>query len=86
MAHTVGAWQVNQGRLGRYIVVPDVVVRGLETPARPACLGIQGKDGVTVLVVERAALSAVIVRRGASHWQVHQTECFIGTDRRPAVG
>ena len=58
---TVGAGEVEQDRLGRNIVVPDVVVHGAEVPDDLTAARVERHDRARV-VVESLAMAAVVIR------------------------
>ena len=69
------AAQARSGRLHRHVVVPDVVVDGLEVPDQLAGRGAQGDDAVGEEVLRRGAR-----RRSSRGWAP------VGTKTRPRSG
>src|SRR3546814_7875917 len=55
---------VEKHRLRAQIIIPQIVVCGLEDPAPSPGLNIEGHQCAGYLIVDRATLSAIMVRRG----------------------
>src|SRR6185437_854328 len=69
----------------RYIVVPKIMVHGLELPLQPPGLRFQGDDGVRVKI-GAVTITAVVIRACRAHWQENQSAYEIRGDRGPDVG
>src|SRR5579872_7506846 len=79
--------EVDQYRLRCNIVVPQIMVDSLKSPAHITGSGIQCNHRAGVLLVERTAQSTVIVRtRGVPRRDVNQPELVIRAHRSPGVG
>ncbi len=76
---------LEQHRLRRHVVVPQVVVHGLEVPAHRAGGGVDGDDGAAVVVHGAALLARIVVRRGIAGGQEQQAIPGVGGHRRPHV-
>ena len=74
-----------QRRLGGIVVVPDVVVDGLERPDHLAGLDVQRDDGIGVAVVA-GAQAAPEVGAGAGGRQEDEAARLVDRHRRPDVG
>ena len=71
---------------GGDVVVPDVVVDGLEAPADVARGNIQGDDGTRIPILFRGAVTAEEVGGGVSRGQENEPQVLIGTGDGPDVG
>ncbi len=78
--------QVDQRGLRGHVVVPQVMVHGLEVPAHLAAVQVQRDDGGRVLLHRRAAVAAPLVGRLIAHGHVHHAERFVHAGDGPAVG
>ena len=74
-----------QTRLRWHVVVPDVVVHGLETPAHLPRRGLQRDHRVRVAVVARSQ-TAKEIRTGAAGRNEHEPAFLVHRHRRPGVG
>ena len=80
-----GPGKVEQHRLRGDVVVPDVVMDGLEVPAGLTGRSVERDDGARV-VVEAVPVAAVVVRRSVSGRHVDQAEFGVEGQNRPGVG
>jgi hypothetical protein len=78
--------QVQQAGLGRHVVVPEVVVHGLEVPAHLAGGQVQRDDRGRIGFDRRAALAAPLVGRLVAQGHVDHAQRFVDAGNRPAVG
>ena len=83
-ATVADAVDLEERRLRGHVVVPVIVVHGLEVPAHRAAVGVERDDRARV-VVEAVALAAVVVGRGVAGG--HEDEAALGVARqdRPHV-
>ncbi len=72
-------------RLGRDVVVPEIMMNSLKRPDFFAGGGVEGDDGICVAVVARAHAS-VVVGCGAAGGEIDEVECGIDGDGAPCVG
>ena len=77
--------QVDEGRLRRHVVIPDVVVHGLEVPSRQPRPGVDCDDGACKPVHDFGSVPTVVVRCGVARRNVHQAEVVIGGRQAPDV-
>jgi hypothetical protein len=54
--------EVDEGRLCRYVEVPDVVVYGLVMPGNTAVCSVQGDHRARVVILVAVSVAAVVVR------------------------
>ena len=76
-------------RRRRDVVVPEVVVHGLEVPHDLAGGGAQDDDRVVVAAfrrLQRRSQPAEVIRAGAARRQQHQPVLVVDDDARPGVG
>ena len=76
--------QINQGRLGRKVVIPHVVMNQLLVPGDFTACSMQCHQGVRIQVIA-FALTAVKIRACGSGWHVHQAEAGVRREWRPGV-
>ena len=76
---------VEQDRWRRDVVVPEIVMHGLEVPDALAGVGAQRHDGIGEQVVAEA-LAAVVVRARAARRDEDEIAGGIGDDHRPDIG
>jgi hypothetical protein len=82
---TLVARQVHQGGPDRQVVVPYIVVHGLEVPALLARLDVQRHEAAGISIVEGAPLAAVVIGRGVAEWQVYESEGGVGGIGSPGI-
>ena len=78
--------QVQQAGLRSHVVIPHVVVRGLEVPHQMAVVGIDGQHRAAELVVQFGAVARIVVRRGVAGGDVNHAQLVVSADGRPRVG
>src|SRR6185437_10291757 len=74
-----------QRRLGGNVVVPHIVMRGLERPGDAAIRHMQRDDGVGVFA-RAGTKPAEEIRAGAGHRQDDEAACLVDAHRRPHIG
>ena len=74
-----------EARLGRDVVIPDIVVDELEAPRQRAGVGLERHDGIGAAIVA-GAKAAVEIRARAGGRQENQAARLVDRDRRPDIG
>ncbi len=77
--------EIDEHRLRRYIVVPDIVMRRLERPTERSALGIERDDRAGESFRLRRAMTAVVIGRGIASWDVDEAELVIGAEHAPRI-
>ncbi len=85
VAHSRTGVDARQRRLRRQVVIPDVVMGGLERPHQLSGLGAQRDHRIGVLVIA-GPLAAPEIRARRRGRQEQQSTLFVGRHRRPDVG
>ena len=78
-------FHMEQHRLRRQVVIPDIMMHGLEDPLRLAGAGVHRHHGRTVFLFGRVAIAAPVVRRTVTGRQINQVQLFIKARHRPDV-
>ena len=78
--------QIDQRGLRRQVVVPDVVMDGLEFPFRATRHDIEGDERRVVFIRVRWTLHAEKVRRGISQRRIDKTQLVVIGSGGPHVG
>ncbi len=79
------AFDVDQRRRCRYVVIPDVVMNELPVPLQRPGLRVERDDGVGV-EVRTFAVAAVIVGRWRTDRREHESSLGIDGEERPDIG
>ena len=77
--------QVDERRLRRHVVVPDVVMHGLEAPAHRAVGDVERDDRARILLGSVGAMRAEEVRRAVARRRVDEPERVVVAHQRPHV-
>ena len=85
VARTVAGIDPRQRRLRRQVIVPDVMMHGLERPHQFTGFATQCDHRIGMLIIART-LAAPEIRTGRGCRQEHQPACFIRRHRRPDIG
>ena len=81
----VGLRQVDERGLRRHVVVPHVVMHGLEAPAHGAVGDVERDDRARVFLRRLAAMRAEEVRRAVAGRRVDEPELVVVAHQRPDV-
>ena len=85
VALTIASIDPCQGRLRRQIIVPDIVMHGLERPDQFAGLAFERDNRISMFVIAEP-LAAPKIRAGRRRRQEYESPLFIHRHRRPDVG
>src|SRR5690606_29409327 len=83
---------IQQRRLRRDVIIPEIVMHGLERPAQRAGYSIKCNNRTAEAVFVRRALGAPIIGRRIAERQINEAKIFVrrgrgpGIWRRPRVG
>ena len=76
---------VNKTWLGAKVIVPDILVDGLEMPGGFAGMDVYGDKGCRKFVFEVGAVSAPVIDGGAAEREIDKTECIVARGCGPHV-
>ena len=85
VTHALAGFDTRQRRLRRQVVVPDVVMHGLERPGEFTGLALERDHGIGMRVVA-GPLAAPEIRARRGRRQEHEPALVIGRHRRPDIG
>ena len=78
-------FHVEQHRLRRQIIVPDIMVNGLEDPFCFTGAGIHRHHGRAILLFRCVTVATPVIRRTVAGRQINQVQLFIKARHRPDV-
>ena len=78
-------FHMEQYRLRRQVIVPDIMMHGLEDPLRLPGAGIHRHHGRAIFLFGRVAIAAPVVRRTVTGRQINQIQLFVKARHRPDV-